>query len=83
MRGTPVLDVNLTERHPSTVHIAQFFTDTHLPPHLREISGPCADLAAYMIRALPDGPELTDGLRLLLQAKDSFVRQAVAEGTRP
>lgn len=29
-----------------------------------------------MIRELPDGPELTAGLRKLLEAKDCFVRQA-------
>jgi hypothetical protein len=30
--------------------------------------------AAAMIKRLPDGPELTAGLRKLLEAKDCFVR---------
>jgi hypothetical protein len=30
-----------------------------------------------MISELPDGPELTAGLRKLLEAKDCFVRQAL------
>ncbi|PRY56421.1 hypothetical protein B0I28_10970 [Glycomyces artemisiae] len=30
-----------------------------------------------MIAALPDGPELTAGLRKLLEAKDCFVRAAL------
>jgi hypothetical protein len=33
-----------------------------------------------MISTLPDGPELTAGLRKLLEAKDCFVRAAVAAG---
>jgi hypothetical protein len=33
--------------------------------------------AHEMARALPDSPELTAGLRKLLEAKDCFVRAAV------
>ena len=33
-------------RHPGTEHLLQFFTYDHLPPHLRAISQPCAELAA-------------------------------------
>lgn len=61
-------------RHLGTVHIAQYFDYEHLPPDLRCISKLCADLAAEMIGSLPDGPELTTGLRKLLEAKDCFVR---------
>ena len=67
----------LSDRHPGTRHIARFFAYRHLPPHLQEISAPCADLAEQMIRALPDDPELTTGLRKLLEAKDCFVRAAL------
>ena len=35
------------------------------------------DLAEAMVNALPDGPELTAGLRKLLEAKDCFVRAAL------
>jgi hypothetical protein len=32
-----------------------------------------------MIRDLPDGPELSAGLRKLLEAKDCFVRAAIGD----
>ncbi|MDI3341622.1 MAG: hypothetical protein QJR03_13950 [Sphaerobacter sp.] len=69
--------MDLTGRHPSTVHIAKYFRFDHLPPHLQAVSRACHDLAEQMIRALPDGPELTAGLRKLLEAKDCFVRAAL------
>lgn len=65
------------DRHPSVVHFKPLFAFDHLPERLQAISKPCAELAASMLIALPDGPELTVGLRKLLEAKDAFVRQAV------
>lgn len=64
-------------RHPSTTHLLQFFAFAHLPKHLQVVSAPCEDLAVVMVRRLPDGPELSAGLRKLLEAKDCFVRAAV------
>ncbi len=64
-------------RHPATAGIARYFTYTHLPPKLQAVSQPFADLAEQMIRMLPDGPELTAGLRKLLEAKDCCVRAAL------
>lgn len=78
--------MDLTNRHPGTRQIAQFFTFEHLPPHLRAVSEPCSRLADEMIDALEDGPELTAGLRKLLEAKDCFVRAALVStdvGVRP
>jgi len=72
-----VNDTLLQGRHPSTVAIARWFDYDHLPEHLQRVSAPCALLAEDMIRDLPDGPELTTGLRKLLEAKDCFVRQAL------
>lgn len=69
--------MNLIGRYPGTVSIAKHFDFELLPPHLQEVSKPCHDLAEQMIAALPDGPELTAGLRKLLEAKDCFVRAAV------
>ena len=69
--------VDTTGRHPGTAHLAKYFDFAHLPPHLQTVSQPCAQLAQDMIRALPDGPELTAGLRHLLEAKDCFVRAAL------
>lgn len=70
--------MDTTGRHPSVQHVAQFFTTGHLPANLAAISQECHDLAAKMVAALPDGPELVTGLRKLLEAKDAFVRTAVA-----
>lgn len=75
MFGAELIDVS--GRHPATVQIAQFFTYDHLPAPLQTIARPCAELAEQMIQALPDGPELTFGLRQLLLAKDAFVRAAL------
>jgi hypothetical protein len=69
--------MDLTGRHPGTYAVAKHFTYAHLPEHLQAISKPCHDLAEDMVRALPDGPELTFGLRSLLLAKDAFVRSAL------
>lgn len=66
-----------TGRHPSVAHFEPLFDFEHLPPHLRAISEPSSDLASTMLAVLPDGPELSAGLRKLVEAKDCFVRQAV------
>lgn len=65
------------DRHPSTQQVMRHFEYSHLPPDLRSVSEQCAALAHHMITELPDGPELTVGLRKLLEAKDCFVRTAV------
>lgn len=70
--------IDLAERHPAVREIAQFFDYGHLPPGpLRDTSHACHNLAVEMLTSLPDGPELTFGLRQLLLAKDAFVRQAL------
>lgn len=67
-------------RHPATVGLAKFFTFQHLGREdLRDISQRCGALAESMIELLPDGPELTAGLRKLLEAKDCFVRTALGD----
>jgi len=74
VRGSPV---NAEGRHPATQQIARFFTFDHLDGDLRPPSRACAELAQEMIDKIPDGPELTTGLRKLLEAKDCFVRAAL------
>lgn len=65
-------------RHPSTRHFAPLFAYSHLPDHLRGVSQDCAELAQDMVDRLLDGPELSTGLRKLLEAKDCFVRARLA-----
>lgn len=68
----------LEGRHPATREVAQFFTVDHLPKGLRWASESFRDLAVSMLLTTPDSPELTTGLRKLLEAKDCFVRCQVA-----
>lgn len=62
--------------HPATAEIVRYFAWGHLPPELAAISEKVANLAYDMVEVL-DGPELTAGLRKLLEAKDCFVRAAL------
>lgn len=71
------LDIATNGRHPGVKGIARYFAFEHLPERLQTVSAPCGVLALEMIEALPDGPELTAGLRKLLEAKDCFVRAAL------
>lgn len=67
-----------TDRHPSTTHLLAYFAFDHLPVGaIRNTSAQCATLAHNLADQLPDGPELTAGLRKLLEAKDCFVRTAL------
>lgn len=68
---------HIEHRHPGTQQIARHFHFDHLPEHLQETSKACHDLAEKMVHELPDTPELTAGLRKLLEAKDCFVRAAL------
>lgn len=64
--------------HPATAEILRFFEYDHLPEHLQPISRHFAGLAHTLAEEL-DGPEVTAGLRKLLEAKDCFVRAKVAQ----
>ncbi|TXH24911.1 MAG: hypothetical protein E6R06_10770 [Mycobacterium sp.] len=66
-------------RHPGTEHLLSLFEYEHLPTHLQPVSKQIAESAAYLTGLLGDGPELTAGLRKLVEAKDCFVRQAVID----
>lgn len=66
-------------RHSSTEHLLSLFEWGHLPQHLQDVSRPVGHIAHEMVMTLDDGPELTTGLRKLLEAKDCFVRQAVID----
>lgn len=69
--------------HPATAQVFRYFAYDHLPPHLQAIAKACHDLAAAMIEALPESPEVTVWLRKLLEAKDCFVRAALPSAQDP
>lgn len=64
-------------RHPGTAGLLRYFAYAHLPVPLRAYSAQCCTTARFMVEWLPDGPELTAGLRKLLEAKDCFVRASM------
>lgn len=69
------MSTDVGSRHPGTRHFEPLFSYDHLPAGpMREVSRACSELATDMVGRLPDGPELTAGLRKLLEAKDCFVR---------
>lgn len=57
--------------------ILRYFAYDHLPPALRDVSEPFHHLAHHLADALTAGPELSAGLRKLLEAKDCAVRAAL------
>ena len=64
--------------HLMVPEILKYFAFDHLPEGpLRETSKQVFTLAHQMAGALPPGPELSAGLRKLLEAKDCFVRSAL------
>ena len=69
----------MASRHPGTEHLLSLFAYDHLPEHLQKVSKPIHDLAHRAADNLGEGPELSAGLRKLLEAKDCFVRQAVID----
>jgi sorbitol-specific phosphotransferase system component IIBC len=62
--------------HQSVVDVLEFFKYDHLPTNLQAISMPFSVLANDLADKLK-GPEVTVGLRKLLEAKDCFVRAAL------
>jgi len=60
-------------------HIIQFFSFTHLPAHLQEVSRPFSEMADRIVNTLPRNPERTVALRKLLEAKDAAVRALLAK----
>lgn len=70
----------MKKRHPSIVNLVRWLTpNPNLPAgQPRYIAREFGEMAAWLIRDLPDSEELTVGLRKLLEAKDCFVRAALA-----
>lgn len=78
---SPTLEQALTwPMHDSTRAVLRFFAFDHLPSgKLRDASARCADLAVQVVGSTSDSAERTAGLRKLLEAKDCFVRAALAD----
>ena len=68
------------QRHPSVQHVADLLDpNPNLTRPLRHIADLCANLRDHLLDELEDGPELSAGLRKLMEAKDCFVRQALLD----
>lgn len=57
--------------------ILKYFDLSHLPKQLQDAVAPLTDAAHFLDYTLPNGPEKSEGLRKLLEAKDCFVRAAL------
>lgn len=69
-------EIHFVSRHPSTSHLLRYFDYEHLPSSLQKVSRQVHQVAFQMANTLPEGPELTAGLRKLLEARDCFERCA-------
>jgi hypothetical protein len=66
------------KRHRSTVQMLRWLEpNRRLPITVLPVANQIAVLTDRMVESCPDGPELTAGLRKLLEAKDCFVRAAL------
>ena len=59
--------------------IMQFFSYSHLPEKLQQVSKPFGDLANQIAADLPKNEESDMALRKLLEAKDAAVRSLIAK----
>mgnify|MGYP006380315851 FL=1 len=57
----------------------QFFSYSHLPEKLQQVSKPFGDLANQIAADLPKNEESDMALRKLLEAKDAAVRSLIAK----
>lgn len=62
--------------HPAVEQVLRHFEFGHLPPNIQHVSAKFHALAHEMANRF-EGPELTVGLRKLLEAKDCMVRAAI------
>jgi hypothetical protein len=65
--------------HAAVQHVLAFFTFSHLPERLQDVSRDFHNLAVKTADRAPDNPETTVALRKLLEAKDAAVRACVRD----
>lgn len=70
----------VAQRHQSVQDICKYFTYAHLPLPQQAIVEPICSTIDIILAQVPDGPEVTVGLRKLLEAKDCFVRASLNIG---
>lgn len=76
-RSVADADLNLTaDRHEAVRALFRGFDESMFDRPLQPYAAEIAHTARTMVRDLPDCPELTVGLRKLLEARDCFVRAA-------
>lgn len=72
--------LNVENRHPAVKQIARWLDWEQMPAgKTRNIAMSCHRLAREVLEDLPDDPELVAGLRKLVEARDCFVRAAIAD----
>ena len=72
--------LNVENRHPSVKQIARWLDWEDIPfGRGRGIAKSLGELGQEVINMLPDDPELVAGLRKLVEARDCFVRAAIAD----
>lgn len=74
--------MDLTELHPNTQYLMRALVpNPRLPDDVKIIAAQIYESAASVVAIVPEGPDLSAGLRKLVEAKDCFIRQALdAEG---
>lgn len=78
-------DPDLYGRHPAVKQLAGYFDAQLTAPEYRPYAAEVEHTARTMLSSIPDCPELSVGLRKLLEARDCFIRAAAAGGdeTKP
>lgn len=62
------------------IPLLKYFSYSHLPAHLQEVSKQFSLLADFIVSNMENGPERTVALRKLLEAKDAAVRAKLYPG---
>lgn len=57
--------------------VMQFFSFSHLPGHLQDLSRPFAELALKLVKLAPRNAQRTMALNKLVEAKDNAVRAMI------
>lgn len=69
----------VAEKELPPPYLLQFFSYSHLPPTLQQMSKPFHDLAHKLAKTASYNPEMQQALRKLLEAKDCAVRAHLME----